>query len=97
MQLEYNLAPIPQNQSKWSWEPVARFDHNASPGSGHDIRDEGLHLDVYRNGEKDKVMTDFPKVPLSEAPDFCEQYLENHAERYLAWFERDHGLKPRYF
>lgn len=97
MQLEYNLEPRPERREVWQWTPVARFDHNAAPTDGHDIREEGLHMDLYRNGEKDTVYTDFPKVPLNQAPDFCESFLEKNSERYLAWFERDHDIVPGYF
>lgn len=97
MQLEYNLRPEPDKRDVWKWTPVARFDHNASSNDGHDIRDEGLHMDLYRGGKKDTVYTDFPPVPLKQAPDFCERYLEKNAEKYLHWFEKDHGITPRYF
>jgi hypothetical protein len=34
------------------WLEVARFDHAHETPLGHDVEDEGLHLDRYRGGEK---------------------------------------------
>lgn len=87
VQLEYNTRATFSGADP-SWLPVARFDHNVSPDHGHDIRDEGLHLDVYNGYGKEFVDTGFGTPPLTEAPRICRDYLEEHKERYLAEFER---------
>lgn len=32
------------------WMPVVRYDHDPMSDQGHDVTDEGLHIDVYRDG-----------------------------------------------
>lgn len=56
-QLEYDVAATPTGQSTPDWRTVARFDHDISGEQSHDVREEGLHMDIYRNGEKERVIT----------------------------------------
>ncbi|WP_228842366.1 DUF7718 family protein [Halococcus agarilyticus] len=84
MQLEYRIED--------EWEPVVRFDHNPEGTYGHDVTEEGLHMDVYRNGEQVRVKQDFPTVPLSAAPRYCKTYIENNADPLLRRFETWHNL-----
>lgn len=84
VQLEYRLED--------GWEPVVRFDHNPDGVYGHDITEEGLHMDIYRDGEKHLVRRDFPPVELSNAPDYCESYIENHADRLFRRYKEWHNL-----
>lgn len=44
VQFEYHL--------EGAWETVIRFDHNPAGEPGHDITEEGLHMDIYRDGAK---------------------------------------------
>ena len=92
-QLEYDVAATPVGTHTPDWKQVARFDHNTDPSVGHDIRKDGLHMDLYRNGEKYRVVTSFPSVPLSLAPAYCEHYLEEHAPTLLKQFEYWHDLR----
>lgn len=85
VQLEYEVED--------EWRVVARFDHDRHGEHAHDVSEEGLRLDVYRNGEKYRVERGFPPVPLSHAPRYCKTYLETNAERLLRRFERWHDLK----
>ena len=71
---------------------VARFDHDQDGEQAHDITEEGLHLDVYRDGEKHRVERGFPPVRLSAAVGYCKAYLEKHADRYLRRFDQWHNL-----
>lgn len=87
VQLEYCLDD--------EWEPVVRFDHDPQAEQGHDIREEGVHLDVYRDGEKYRVERGFPPVPLSHAPRYRKSYVEDHAGRLLERFEEWHDLNRR--
>jgi hypothetical protein len=91
-QLEYDIAATPAGTHTPDWQPVARFDHNVAPNRGHDVREEGLHLDLYRDGEKHRVLAGFPTVSLEHAPQFCEQFLEDNATQLLEQFERWHDL-----
>lgn len=59
---------------------------------GHDITEEGLHMDVYRDGEKVRVKDDFPPVPLTHAPRYATMYIERTADRLLRRFEQWHDL-----
>lgn len=51
VQLEYRV------DSEWS--VVARFDHDSTGEQSHDVTEDGLHMDVYRNGEKYRVERGF--------------------------------------
>lgn len=84
VQLEYRLDG--------DWEPVIRFDHNPESVYGHDVAEEGLHMDIYRDDEKYLVRQDFPPMKLSRVPRYCETYIENNADRLLRRFEQWHNL-----
>lgn len=87
VQLEYEVAG--------DWRVVTRFDHDRHGEQAHDITEEGLHMDVYRDGEKHRVESGFPPVSLSHAPRYCKTYLETHADQFLRRFEQWHDLKRR--
>lgn len=84
VQLEY--------QVDGEWGPVVRFDHNSVSQSGHDITEEGLHMDIYRDGEKYRVKTNFPTVPLSDAPKYAESHIRGQADQLLRRYEQWHNL-----
>ena len=86
VQLEYLLDD--------EWWTVARFDHNPDLGMGHDVTEEGLHLDIYRDGKKYDVEHDFPAVDINDAPTYCKSYLERNADEYVGRFERWHETDP---
>lgn len=81
-QLEYNLND--------DWLEVVRFDHDPAGEQGHDVTTEGVHMDVYRDGEKYRVEEIFPPMPASQALTFAEEHLSMHAERYIERFETWH-------
>jgi hypothetical protein len=91
-QLEYDIQATPVGDNKPDWRIVARFDHNTDPDRGHDIREEGLHLDIYKYGEKHKVRDNFPYISLSAAPEFCDRFFKQNAPKLLHQFERWHNL-----
>jgi hypothetical protein len=94
VQLEYGLGGEffwPENYDEW--EPVARFDHNPQGSDGHDVRDEGLHLDVYRGDGQYERTWDFPHVPVNEAPRWCEAYFEKNLDFLLERFEQLRGIE----
>jgi hypothetical protein len=92
VQLEYDKEWDYDTTSTSDWAVVARFDHDPDTEFGHDITHEGLHLDIYRDGEKARVERGFPKVPLNQAPGWCEGYLSAHASRYVRRFKRWHNV-----
>lgn len=59
---------------------------------GHDVVEEGLHMDVYRDEEKARVKDDFPTVPLTEAPRYCIAYIRENADALLRRFDQWHDL-----
>ena len=95
-QLEYhlgNVSPYPN-----CWRPIARFDHNQHSKKGHDIRDEGLHMDIIdADNTKFDVRRGFPHVPIEDAPEYCENYLLEHHDTLTAKFEQRNGLNGKYY
>lgn len=75
------------------WREVVRYDHDSEAPAGHDIAEEGLHMDVYRNGEK--VRTEVVTAPIPPGGGFnaAEEDLQENAERYVKRFEQWHGVK----
>ena len=69
------------------WKTVAQFDHNENDDSGHDIYEEGLHLDMYlADGRTLKLrpvtggLDPNPGVVIRG----CVDYLEDLAEYLLS-------------
>lgn len=87
VQLEYRLDE--------DWAEVVRFDHDPGGEQGHDVSTEGVHMDVYRNGEKLWSPEIFPPMPASDALTSAEEHLTQHGERYIKRFEEWHGIKSR--
>lgn len=77
------------------WQPVVRFDHDPDAEHGHDVTQEGLHMDVFRDGEKYRVERGFPPVSLSHASGYCQWFINERAERLLERFEEWHDLDRR--
>ena len=76
---------------------MAQFDHTLEEGTGHDVEREGVHLDVFRDGEKVDVSTvadagfDAHPGPLAAdiALEYALTYMERENERliqrYVTW------------
>lgn len=73
---------------------VVGFDHDErGQRTPHDVRAEGLHMDVYRNGTKSEVVTDFPPVYSAEdALSTAIRHTKTNAARYVRRFERWHDV-----
>jgi hypothetical protein len=84
-QLEYKLDD--------EWHPIVRFDHDPASDHGHDVTTEGVHMDVYRDGQKERVEEVFPPMPATDAFTFAEEHLKQHAEQYINRFEQWHGIR----
>lgn len=95
IQLEYDETASYGGTEQSVWQTVARFDHAPGGPHGHDITDEGLHLDLYRDGERYERSWSFPPIPLAKAPRWCEKWLEENCdqlvERYEQWHEITDG------
>lgn len=77
------------------WTPVVRYDHDTASAHGHDVTAEGLHIDVYRNGEKYRTEYVAPPMPAGVALDFAEDHLAENDERFIERFEKWDGIKNR--
>ena len=89
-QLEYNMRATQDGLPPHDWRQVARFDHNVD--GEHNIEVEGLHLDLYRDGEKYEKLWGFPEMTANQAPDFCQEFLEERADELLDEFEEWHDV-----
>jgi hypothetical protein len=77
------------------WLEVVRFDHDPESDHTHDVTEEGVHMDVYRDGEKIRSEEVFPPMKASDALTFAEEHLNQHAERYINRFEEWHEIRNR--
>ena len=87
VQLEYCL----DNE----WAEVVRFDHDADAEGGHDVTEEGVHMDIYRDGEKVDTEYVAGPMPAGEGLDLAEDHLSTELERLIGRFEQWHNLTPR--
>lgn len=92
VQLEYAHSRASTEESEQTWDVVARFDHDASAPGGHDVVEEGIHLDIYRDGVRVDRLRGFPRLQPGTAMRYCEAYLQQNSERLLSRFERWHDL-----
>lgn len=95
-QLEYDVEASEDGLPPHDWQEVARFDHSIENPMGHDVGEEGLHLDVYRNGKKYRTARGFPPLRPTQAPRFCEQFLIDRADELLARFEKWHDVGKKW-
>ena len=77
------------------WQSVVRYDHDGTGESefGHDVTQEGLHIDIYRDGEKDASEYISPPQPAAVALDLAEDQLSKNLERFINRYERWHGIQ----
>lgn len=87
LQLEYRLGD--------EWKEVVRFAHDATGSSAHDVSNDGVHIDVYREGEKYRREEIFPPMNAADALNFAEAHLAEHAERYIERFETWHEIRSQ--
>jgi len=89
VQLEYEV--------EGKWAIVVRYDHDTqgAPEMSHDVTEEGLHVDLYRDGEKIDSPFIAPPMPAGVALDLAEEHLTENLERYIRRFEEWHGIKSR--
>lgn len=85
VQLEYRVDD--------NWHEVVRYDHDPASEFGHDVADEGLHIDVYRDGDQHRTEYVAPPMPAGLALDRAEDHLANNLEAFIERYERWHGIK----
>ena len=66
------------------YETIARSDHNPPVSDGHDVTEEGTHIDFVREGEK--VDTEIISDPVSAGKGLrkAQDYLNNHAQELIS-------------
>lgn len=87
VQLEHNPRPWADGD----WQPVARFDHQPHLLHGHDVYEEGLHMDLYdRDGSKRTVYPDYGPLPADTGRllEFCKQRLREGCDHLLRAYRR---------
>lgn len=87
IQLEYWL--------EGDWREVVRYDHDRDTPGGHDITEDGLHRDVYRDGEKLRSEKVSPPIPANQGFDAAEEDLQENAEGFIKRFEQWHGVNDK--
>jgi hypothetical protein len=92
VQLLHNLEPYHADDD--DWREVARFDHNPEAMDGHDVVEEGLHMDlIFENGEND-VKDRFPEHrpppdALGNTVRYCGKYLSGKHEQLIEEYNDD--------
>lgn len=86
VQLEYHLENDGTAGEAGQWVEVVRSDHDSTGAGGHDVRQEGVHLDVYHSGEKDHTEQLTGPLPTDDAFDAAEERITEDAERYVKRF-----------
>jgi hypothetical protein len=74
------------------WKTVVRYDHDKETDGGHDVSEDGLHVDVYRAGEKVEARTVTGPIPPESGFNYAEEDLRENTERYIKRFERWHDI-----
>lgn len=73
------------------WDLVAQFDHNPDMEQGHDVRTEGVHMDVFGPPGKVDVWVEphpgpiDPEFALDYAINYFTEHDERLIERYRGW------------
>lgn len=75
------------------WREVVRYDHDPASEFGHDVTEEGLHIDIYRDGEQYRTEYVAPPMPAGLALDRAEDHLSNNLEGFTSRFEQWHGIR----
>lgn len=89
VQLEYLIDP-----AAGEWATVVRYDHDSkgSDEATHDVTEDGVHMDVYRDGEKVHTDVITPPLPVDVGLEKAEDHLAEHIERFTRRFEQWHGI-----
>jgi hypothetical protein len=77
-----------------TWRVIARFDHNATSATGHNVYHEGLHVDVTRrSGSEVTLHPSHSPLPSNAGAVIrgCVTYFEREADTFVDIFE---GRQP---
>lgn len=79
------------------WHEVVRYDHDGTDENerSHDVSEDGLHIDIYRSGEKVASEYISPPQPPPIALDSAEDHLTKNLERFINRYERWHEIRNR--
>lgn len=79
------------------WQAVVRYDHDGTGKNefAHDVSEEGLHIDIFRDGVKEATEYIAPPQPVAIALDRAEDHLFNNLERFISRYEQWHGINNR--
>lgn len=79
------------------WSPVVRYDHDGTGESdhAHDITEEGLHIDIYRDGEKHATEYIGPVRSGATGLSRAEDHLSKNLERFITRYEQWHEIRDR--
>jgi hypothetical protein len=75
------------------WKTVVRYDHDEKVEDGHDVSEEGLHVDVYRAGRKVEMNSVTGPIQPQKGFNYAEEDLRENAERYIKRFEKWHDIR----
>ena len=80
-----------------AWRQVVRYDHDpdAPDEMAHDVRTEGLHVDVYRDGVKERTRRISGPLPANVAFNSAEEHLHEHLQDIVERYERWHGIRSQ--
>jgi hypothetical protein len=84
------LDYVEWSNGSWEHEPIARFDHDGHSVFKHNPPKDGFHIDVYKNGKKNKIwlQTPPPHTNIHDIFDYCRQKLYTKARAnhlYQTW------------
>ena len=88
VQLEYHRGG--------EWKPVVRYDHDATNSEhSHDVTEEGLHIDIYRDGEEHATEYIAPAPSGTVALNRVEDHLAENLQRFIKRYKEWHGINSR--
>lgn len=94
--LHYQTSTAPVN-----WTEIARMDHNETPGQGHDVYQEGLHVDIARQSKRTvHLQIRHARLPSNRGivVRACVQYLQQESDYFIDVYKERHtpGSPPRW-
>lgn len=83
------LVQLHYQQESDQWTDIARFDHDETDPEGHDVYNEGLHVDVRRpTGREVTLEPSHPPLPADRGVVLrgCTEYLESEVQFFVGVF-----------
>lgn len=77
-----------------NWTQIARIDHNPVDPSGHDLYNEGLHVDVVRlNSPNQKIWPNHSPLPKGgKLITLCVNYLNQNANYFVGVYQGNQSI-----